>query len=194
MRPCFTTSIVARSVCISNPLDDQASQVILHASPPWRDHDSRVVLLHDRRPSYHPPTHGEECARVDPSLEPSFAELGSSSPVPSHGHLSLDLTQSDLRRRSDSRRQPQGGELDPLALVGETVHLDVSPLEGFRDSRSVERPSHLNLELVPLTIVSEVDASTEGRSTLDSFLVERLRTFSLHLFKRLFYLALPDLI
>src|SRR5207247_11049453 len=99
-----------------------------------------------------------------------------------------------LPRRTDSRPpQPQRRELDPVALVGETRHFDVSPLEGFRDSRSVERPSHHNLELVPLTIVSEVDASTVGRSTLDSFLVERLRTFSLHLFKHLFSLALPDL-
>src|SRR5437899_5235771 len=103
MRPCFTTSIVARSVCISNPLDDEASHVILHASPPWRDHDSRVVLLYDRRSSY-PPTHGQKFSRIDPSLEPSFAELGSPSPLPGrHGHLSLDLAQSDLRRRGDSR-------------------------------------------------------------------------------------------
>src|SRR3989442_12200904 len=112
---------------------------------------------------------------MDPSLQPSFAELASSSPPPRrHGHLSLDLAQSDLGRRGDSRRQPQGGDLNPLALVGETVHLDVSPLEGFRDSRSVERPSHPNLARVPLTIVWKVDGSPEGRSTLASFLSERL--------------------
>src|SRR5712692_6060129 len=135
--------------------------MILHASPPWWDHYGRVVLLHDRRSSYYLPTHREAFARVDASLEPSVAELGpSSSALPRyHGHLSLDLAQSDLLRRGGRYRgrQPQGGDLDPLALVSETVHLDVSPLEGLRDSRPVERTLHDNLELVPLTVVAEVD-------------------------------------